>query len=65
MSQFDDLMARTDREAASVIMDLSTLHRIAEARAEIRRVHALASSTRQDMEILMDRCDTTLQTLKD
>ena len=65
MSQFDDLMAQTDREAGAVIMDLSTLFRISEARAEIRRVQGLASATRVDLDIIVERCETRLQELKD
>lgn len=65
MSQFDEQIKAVHLHVQTLVLDLSSLQRQAETRAETRRVLALCSTTRLDLEILMDRCDTALQTLKD
>ena len=65
MSQFDDLMAQADREIGVAIFTMSTLLRMAQSRSEARRVGSLASGSRVDLDIIVERCETRLQELKD
>lgn len=65
MSLFDDLARQTDLESVSFTYDVRKLLQIADTRAQVRRIQGLIGSALQDLHALNERCDTTLQTLKD